>query len=122
MYRTPELIKNISLSEIEIPNQEKIEAATGSKLDLENAYKVIEEVSENFSQYDEKAIEADKLLSELIERHLKKTAIEEKQEELPLEVSEKHKNEKASASRKRKLRLMKIKLGIKSKEKVKLKK
>ncbi|HEX8547502.1 MAG TPA: hypothetical protein VF691_11110 [Cytophagaceae bacterium] len=87
MYKIQDLIRIINLKDIEIPNQDKIIAQTGSKLDLEEAYKVIEVASENFSQYDEKAIEADNLLSQLIDKYLRKKAIEDAVE-LPVKMND----------------------------------
>lgn len=124
MYKTPELIKKIQLKDVQIFNQDRILAETGSKLDLQQAFDIIKEVSLNFQQYDERAIEADQLLSTLIERELEKSKKEKREAEKKEEERSEGKTEdgeiflkrKAAAARKRKLVLFKIKLGL-SKEK-----
>jgi hypothetical protein len=65
-------IVNVSpedLSKIKITNQQKIRDLTGSDLDLQKAFEVIKAESKGFTEENEKAKEADKLLLDLLNKN-----------------------------------------------------
>lgn len=70
MYKTKAITKK-ELQAIKIANQEDIEALTGSPLDPVKAWEVIKRTSENFNISDEKALEADALLFEILNPEIK---------------------------------------------------
>ncbi len=65
MYKTKNTTQQ-DLKALEIKNQEDILELTGSKLDTVKAWEVIKSASENFSNSDLKAQEADALLYEML--------------------------------------------------------
>tara|TARA_R110002049_G_scaffold113040_2_gene263048 strand:+ start:18604 stop:18918 length:315 start_codon:yes stop_codon:yes gene_type:complete len=72
MYKT----KNITAKELKalkVINQDEIEDLTGSKLDPIKAWGVIKDVSDNFKNTDEKALEADQLLFEMLNPEMKQS-------------------------------------------------
>jgi len=66
MYKTPQ-VKAEELDKIAIKNQEKITEVTGSALDLQQAWRLIEKASDGFSKPHAKAQQADALLAELMQ-------------------------------------------------------
>lgn len=66
MYKT-EQVKAQELGKIAIQNQEKIMEVTGSALDPQQAWKLIQKASDGFSKQHSKAQQADALLAELLQ-------------------------------------------------------
>ncbi len=65
-------LKNIqleTLSNIQVQHQDKILELTGSKLEPVKAFEIIKQHTKGFTQENEKAKQADKLLMELLQRN-----------------------------------------------------
>ncbi len=74
------------LSKVAVPNQEEIVRLTREKLDPLKAYRIIKEDTKEFTRYNDKAGEADRLFAELLA-----------QNGIELPPQEKGKDEKAFA-------------------------
>lgn len=68
MYQIVELSPE-AIKKVRITNQEKIRYLTGSELDLLKAFELIKAESKAFTEENEKAMEADKLLFELLKKN-----------------------------------------------------
>jgi hypothetical protein len=71
MYKTKDITAK-ELKALQVINQEEIEDLTGSKLNPVKAWEVIKDASDNFKNKDEKAMEADELLFEMLNPEIKK--------------------------------------------------
>ncbi len=65
MYKTKTIPGKI-LKTIQIANQDEIKELTGSKLELDKAWELIKNRSENFTKEDLKVKEADQLLYQIV--------------------------------------------------------
>ena len=68
MYKIKEINPEV-LDTIEIKNQSEIVRVTGEKLDLKKAYEIIRKESNDFTEENEKALKADTLFAELLQRY-----------------------------------------------------
>lgn len=101
MYKTKDITKD-QLKKVGIQNQDEILALTGSKLEPMKAWEVVKQSSENFTNSNKKALEADALLFEMVKGKTK--------EKLPKKMDEKIKIKEKE--RTRSLALLELELLI----------